>query len=78
MWLEETAMDNLNRMATDILCCPDCMSEDLDEIGCEYDETEGFPNNTRLKNLESTRRITIKQTGWRLLPVRIMRLVIGR
>ena len=42
MRLEETAMDNLKRMATDILCCPVCMSEDLEEVGLEYDEVEDF------------------------------------
>ncbi len=36
--IEESAIDDMNRIATDVLCCPECMSDDVYEKGCEYDE----------------------------------------
>ena len=38
MNLQENAMDNLNRIATDILECEKCDSESLEMLDVEHDE----------------------------------------
>lgn len=50
MGLIESHEDHMNRMATDILDCPKCESEDVHLCGCTFDEdsqseTEHFQCN---------------------------------
>ncbi len=41
MNLQDTAMDNMNRIATDILECESCSSEDVTVTGSHYDDQIG-------------------------------------
>ena len=44
MRLEESYEDHMNRIATDILSCPTCQSEDLELLGTTYEKDTGAEN----------------------------------